>query len=191
MKNAGQIGSHSQNVTVESVIYCFILQEKSVNEVEQLKIRLKDSEAHTAEVQSWLDSERSDNVTLKSEVARLKLELESERTNKADAELTLEKEKTEKDSALLRSAKISQEIYLSKQELKKQESENSELRSQLEQKIKELNECNEKLTLALQRVESFQKINKDVKTSEGNEKALKTSLSDMEEQLNEKTKVIF
>lgn len=124
-------------------------------------------------------------------------ELESVKTVKNNIVSSLEKEKSEKDSALLRTAKISQEIQIAQQETKNQELENAELQNRIENleeslnnKSKDFAEAIKKLEEALQKIQNFEKIKLDTEILEGNEKVLKTSLSDLEEQLSEKNKVL-
>ncbi|XP_014204977.1 golgin subfamily A member 1 [Copidosoma floridanum] len=165
--------------------------------LEEAKSDLASKEVQLAEMKSVYEEETSKILTLQSEVDRLKAELESEKAIKINMDLSLEKEKTEKDSALLRTAKISQEIQIAKQETKTQELENAELQNQLDNladtlknKTKDLADITKKLDEALLRINDFEKAKLDHEKMEGNEKTLKMSLLDLEEQLNEKNKTI-
>ncbi|XP_058799083.1 golgin subfamily A member 1 [Phymastichus coffea] len=178
--------------------------ENSSQEIEQTQLRLEEAqsaittkETELCEMNSKYETEKSKNLLLQLENERLKRELESEKENKTNINMSLEKERTEKDSALLRTAQISQEIQIAKQETKTQELENMELQTQLENmedilrnKCKDVDDITRKLDDALKRIEDFEQIQSDTETLQGNEKALKTNLSDLEEQLSEKNKTI-
>ena len=158
---------------------------------------LNDKETELSQVRSIYEEEKSKNLLLQLEVDRLKEVLESEKIIQRNVNASLDKERTEKDSALLRIALISQEIQIAKQETKTQELENIELQSRLESveeilknKNKDIDEITRKLDETLERIGEFEKNKRDTETLEGNEKVLKTSLSDLEEQLSEKNKVI-
>lgn len=178
-------------------------QENSSQEMTEQECLLEEStkalsnkESELAQVLSNYEEEKSKSLLLQLEVDRLKEELDSEKMLKKNINIDLEKERTEKDSALIRTALISQEIQIAKQETKKQELENVELQTQLDNlekmlknKSKDITEITKRLDEALQRIGDFEKVKLDTETLEGNEKVLKTSLSDLEEQLNEKNKV--
>ena len=158
---------------------------------------LNDKETELSQVRSIYEEEKSKNLLLQLEVDRLKEVLESEKIIQRNVNASLDKERTEKDSALLRIALISQEIQIAKQETKTQELENIELQNRLESveeilknKNKDIDEITRKLDETLERIGEFEKNKRDTETLEGNEKVLKTSLSDLEEQLSEKNKVI-
>lgn len=153
-------------------------------------------ESELSHVRFSFEGEKSNNASLHLEVARLRENLENERTSGATLRVCLEKERDEKDSALLRTALISQDIQIAKQESQRQEMENSELQSSVEKlekvvksKSKESEETSRKLDEALQRIEELDKNKLNTDLLEGNEKVLKSSLSELEEQLIEKTKV--
>ncbi|KAJ8679471.1 hypothetical protein QAD02_015258 [Eretmocerus hayati] len=141
--------------------------------------------------------EKSRNLALQLEVDRLKEELENEKVSKKDIHVNLEKERTEKDSALLRTALISQEIQIVKQKAEIQELENMELQNRLEllehtlkDRDKNMHEVTKRLDEAMKRIEIFEKGKVETESRESNEILLKNNLSDLEEQLNEKNKTI-
>lgn len=130
------------------------------------------------------------------EVARLRENLEAERTTTATLRITLGKERNEKDSAFLRNAEISQEIDLMRRKNQQYEIENYDLRNVLENFEKIVNCKNDELERSNVQSEEFERRIKELEKSEfnkekmeGNEKRLKSNLLDLEEQLNEKTKV--
>ncbi|XP_031779255.1 golgin subfamily A member 1 isoform X2 [Nasonia vitripennis] len=177
------------------------LSEKEITDqkslLEETENALTNKESELSAIQTNFEEEKSKNLLLQLEVDRLKEELETEKISKTNINLSLEKERTEKDSALLRTALISQEIQIAKQETKTQELENVELQSRLDSledtlkiKCKDIDEINRRLDEALQKNQDYEKIKQDTVALEGNEKVLKTSLSDLEEQLSEKNKTI-
>ncbi|OXU23753.1 hypothetical protein TSAR_013185 [Trichomalopsis sarcophagae] len=177
------------------------LSEKEITDqkslLEETENALTNKESELSAIRTNFEEEKSKNLLLQLEVDRLKEELETEKISKTNINLSLEKERTEKDSALLRTALISQEIQIAKQETKTQELENVELQSRLDSledtlksKCKDIDEINRKLDEALQKNQDYEKIKQDTVALEGNEKVLKTSLSDLEEQLSEKNKTI-
>lgn len=171
------------------------MDQKSL--LEETENALTNKESELLAIRTNFEEEKSKNLLLQLEIDRLKEELETEKISKSNINLSLEKERTEKDSALLRTALISQEIQIAKQETKTQELENAELQSRLDSledtlknKCKDIDEIHRRLDEALRKNEDFEKIKQDTVALEGNEKVLKTSLSDLEEQLSEKNKVI-
>lgn len=140
----------------------------------------------------------SNNSSLHVEVNQLKESLEIEKTTIAKLQECIEKERNEKDTALLRSAQFSQDIEIIKQEQRIQEVENHELQNKIENlegSYKAQNEELEKVIAILkkskQRIAELEEIERNKEKMEGNEKILKSSLLDLEEQLNEKTKVLY
>lgn len=138
------------------------------------------------------------NSSLHLEVARLREDLESERTASATLKVCLEKEKNEKDTVLLRNAQVSQDIEIVKQENRRQEVENIELQNRIEtlehnlqSKSKEIEQAMTTLEETKQRMLELEDVEQNRKKMERNETLLKSSLMDLEEQLNEKTKVKF
>jgi len=143
-----------------------------------------------------LEGEQSNNSSLRLELIQLQEILESERAITAELRVFLEKERHEKDAVLLRNAQVSQDIEIAKQENRQQEIENIELQNRVENleddlvdKVKEaeksaiiLKEFEEKLAELEEAEHNREKL-------EGNERILKSSLLDLEEQLNEKNKV--
>lgn len=140
---------------------------------------------------------RSNNSSLHLEINQLKESLEIEKTTTVKLQECIEKERNEKDTALLRSAQFSQDIEIIKQEQRLQEVENHELQNKienLESSFKAQNEELEKVIAILkkskQRITELEEIERNKEKMEGNEKMLKSNLLDLEEQLNEKTKVV-
>ncbi|XP_046736825.1 golgin subfamily A member 1 isoform X3 [Diprion similis] len=180
------------------------VQESSSREIKQLKkdlqeVTSKHSLATTelAQLKLSLDGEKTSNASLHLEVARLRETLETERTTTAKLRITLEKEREEKDVALLRNAQVSQDVEMVKQECRRQESENNELQSRvnnLEKTIKtantELEKCQTQLAETRLRIEELETMEHSRELAEGNEKMLKNSILDLEDQLNEKSKTI-
>lgn len=177
----------------------FSYQESSSKEITQLKQDLEDTttklSAATSEV-AHLRRERIFNSSLHLEVAYLRKNLESERATSATLRVCLEKERSEKDSALLRNAQVSQDIEIVKQENQQNEIENLELQNRIESlehnlqsKTKEMEQAIETLEKTKQRMSELEEIERNKEKIERNEKLLKYSLMDREEQLNEKTKV--
>ncbi|XP_076160995.1 uncharacterized protein LOC143143532 isoform X2 [Ptiloglossa arizonensis] len=174
--------------------------ESSSKEITQLKQDLEDTttklSAATSEV-AHLRRERIFNSSLHLEVAYLRKNLESERATSATLRVCLEKERSEKDSALLRNAQVSQDIEIVKQENQQNEIENLELQNRIESlehnlqsKTKEMEQAIETLEKTKQRMSELEEIERNKEKIERNEKLLKYSLMDREEQLNEKTKTI-
>ncbi|XP_012262600.2 golgin subfamily A member 1 isoform X2 [Athalia rosae] len=180
------------------------VQESSSREIVQLKKDLQDvteklshSTTELAQQRLALDGEKASNASLHLEVARLRESLEIERTTMAKLQISLEKERGEKDSALLRNAQVSQDVEMARQECRQQESENYELHCRvenLEATIKnansELEQYQSQLAESRQRINELEKIEHSKDEAAGTEKLLKTTISDMEDQLNEKSKTI-
>lgn len=131
-----------------------------------------------------------------SEVARLREDLESERTSSATLRICLEKERGEKDSILLRNAQVSQDIEMVKQENRRHEIENFEMQNRIESlehsvqsKSKEVEQTMTTLEETKKRLIELEEVEQHRDKMERSEKLLKSSLMDLEEQLNEKTKV--
>ncbi|XP_035739501.1 golgin subfamily A member 1-like isoform X2 [Vespa mandarinia] len=180
------------------------VQETSSNETNQLKSELEETMAKLLAATSELTYLRSSNEDVQSnisslhvEINQLKENLEIEKTTTAKLQECIEKERNEKDTALLRSAQFSQDIEIIKQEQRLQEVENHELQNKIENlevSFKSQNEELEKVITILkkskQRITELEEIERSKEKMEGNEKILKSSLLDLEEQLNEKTKTI-
>ncbi|XP_047361993.1 golgin subfamily A member 1 isoform X2 [Vespa velutina] len=180
------------------------IEETSSNETNQLKSELEETMAKLLAATSELTYLRSSNEDVQSnnsslhvEINQLKESLEIEKTTTAKLQECIEKERNEKDTALLRSAQFSQDIEIIKQEQRLQEIENHELQNKIENlevSFKSQNEELEKVITILkkskQRITELEEIERSKEKMEGNEKILKSSLLDLEEQLNEKTKTI-
>ncbi|XP_017886845.1 golgin subfamily A member 1-like isoform X1 [Ceratina calcarata] len=178
--------------------------ESSSKEIAQLKQDLEDATtklssatSELAQVRLSVEGERTSNSSLHLEVARLREDLETERTASATLKVYLEKERNEKDTALIRNAQVSQDIEIVKQENRRQEIENIELQNRidalersLESKNKEVEQAVATLEETKQRTMELEEVEQNRKKMERSEKQLKSSLMDLEEQLNEKTKTI-
>ncbi|XP_043476794.1 golgin subfamily A member 1 [Leptopilina heterotoma] len=178
--------------------------EASSKEVEGLKSQIEEmngkfelTNSELSHLRLSLEDERTNNSSLHLEMARLRENLESEKTSSGTLRVCLEKERNEKDSALLRIARISQEMQLVQQDSCQQETENVELHSKLEKlenilkvKEKDIEDSLKKHEETNRRIQELDDAERSRERLEGNEKVLKTSLSDMEEQLQEKTKTI-
>lgn len=182
-----------------SLLYC---QESSSKEIIQLKEDLEDTTtrlsaatSQAAHLRLTIEGERTNNSSLHLEVARLREDLESERTASATLRVCLEKERGEKDSALLRNAQVSQDIEIVKQENRRHEVESAEMQTRidslelnLESKSKEVERAISVLEETKQRMSELEEAERNREKMERTEKLLKSSLMDLEEQLNEKTK---
>nr|XP_033330070.1 golgin subfamily A member 1 isoform X3 [Megalopta genalis] len=180
------------------------IEESSTKEIVELKQDLEEAKANhsaatseVAHLRLSLEGERTNNTSLHLEVARLREDLESERTSLATLRVCLEKERGEKDSALLRNAQVSQDIEIVRQENRRHEVENTELQNRVENlehnlqsKTKEMVDATAKLEGTKQRMSELEEGEQHREKMERNEKVLKNSLMDLEEQLNEKTKTI-
>lgn len=180
------------------------VQESSSKQITQLKqdleettTKLSSANSELAHIRLTLEGERMNNSSLHLEVARLREDLESERTASATLKVCLEKEKNEKDTVLLRNAQVSQDIEIVKQENRRQEVENTELQNRIEtlehnlqSKSKEIEQVMTTLEETKQRMLELEDLEQNRKKMERNETLLKSSLMDLEEQLNEKTKTI-
>ncbi|XP_031364015.1 golgin subfamily A member 1-like isoform X4 [Apis dorsata] len=180
------------------------VQESSSKQITQLKqdleettTKLSTANSELAHIRLTLEGERMNNSSLHLEVARLREDLESERTASATLKVCLEKEKNEKDTVLLRNAQVSQDIEIVKQENRRQEVENIELQNRIEtleqnlqSKSKEIEQAMTTLEETKQRMLELEDVEQNRKKMERNETLLKSSLMDLEEQLNEKTKTI-
>lgn len=158
--------------------------------------KLSSTSAELSHLRLTYENEKSTNVSLQAEVARLREGLETERTSSATLRVCLEKERDEKDAAQLRIALVSQDLQIAKQNNGRLEVENIELQNRLESLEKSLkNKVNDaedfyrKLEETRRRIEELEESEKYKERLEGNEKVLRDSLMDLEEQLNEKTKV--
>lgn len=136
------------------------------------------------------------NSSLHVELARLRETLESERAMTTELRVFLEKERGEKDAALLRNAQVSQDMEIVKQESRQHEIENTELNSRVEHleedlagKTKEAEQTVVALKELEQRVVELKDVERSRDKLESNERILKSSLLDLEEQLSEKNKV--
>ncbi|XP_016772513.1 golgin subfamily A member 1 isoform X2 [Apis mellifera] len=180
------------------------IEESSSKQITQLKqdleettTKLSSANSELAHIRLTLEGERMNNSSLHLEVARLREDLESERTASATLKVCLEKEKNEKDTVLLRNAQVSQDIEIVKQENRRQEVENTELQNRIEtlehnlqSKSKEIEQVMTTLEETKQRMLELEDLEQNRKKMERNETLLKSSLMDLEEQLNEKTKTI-
>ncbi|XP_031841746.1 uncharacterized protein LOC116431021 isoform X2 [Nomia melanderi] len=180
------------------------IEQSSTKEITELKQDLEETKTkhlaatyEVAHLRISLEEERTINSSLHLEAANLKEDLESERTALTALRVCLEKERGEKDTALLRNAQVSQDIEIVKQENRRQEVENTELlnrvdslENNLQSKTKEMEETIVKLEETKQRMSELEEGEQNREKLERNEKVLKSSLMDLEEQLNEKTKTI-
>ncbi|XP_051158599.1 golgin subfamily A member 1-like [Leptopilina boulardi] len=164
---------------------------------EEITTKFESANSELSHLRLSLEGERTNNSSLHLELARLRENVETEKTSSATLRVCLEKERNEKDSALLRIARISQEMQLVQQDSGQQETENVELHSKLEKlekilktKEKDIEESLKKHEETYMRIQELENAEQSRERLEGNEKVLKTSLSDMEEQLQEKTKTI-
>lgn len=143
-----------------------------------------------------LEKEQSSNSSLCLELAHLQKILESERVAMTELRVFLEKERDEKDTTLLRNAQMSQDIEIVKQENRQHKIENMELQNKVENleddivgKVKEAEQVIVILKEFEQKVMKLEEAERVREKLEGNEKILKSSLLDLEEQLSEKNKV--
>ncbi|XP_012232411.1 golgin subfamily A member 1 [Linepithema humile] len=178
--------------------------ESSSKQITQLKSNLKNVTnkltAATNEITNLrvsLEKEQSSNSSLRAELTHLREITESERVTTAELRVFLEKEKGEKDAALLRNAQVSQNIEIVKQENRQQGIENIELQSRLENleddlisKTKEVEQATITLKEFEQKVAKLEEADRNREKLEGNERILKSSLLDLQEQLIEKNKTI-
>ncbi|XP_015112526.1 golgin subfamily A member 1 [Diachasma alloeum] len=176
----------------------------SNEEFAKLRSDLEEKTRQLSEVQIELEqlklaceAEKSNNSSLHMQLARLRENLETERTSFATLRLSLEKERDEKDLALLRNAQVSQDFELAMQEKRIQETENVELQSKIEslertmKKMRhDMDESSRSFEEARERLVVFEQAEDDRKKNEEMERTLKSNLSDMEEQLSDKTKTI-
>ncbi|KAL0104459.1 hypothetical protein PUN28_017292 [Cardiocondyla obscurior] len=144
-----------------------------------------------------LEKEQSSNSTLRLELLNLRELLKSERAAVTELRISFEKEKDEKDAALLRNAQMSQDIEIVKQENRQHKIENMELQNKVDyleedliSKKKEADQVIVKLKDFEQKTGKLEEAERTREKLEGNEKQLKSSLLDLEEQLNEKNKTI-
>jgi len=143
-----------------------------------------------------LEKEQSSNSSLCLELVHLQEILDSERTVVTELRVCLEKERDEKDIALLRNAQMSQDIEIVKQEIRQHKVENIELQNKVENLevdlLSKMNEA-EKMIVTLkgfeQKVAKLEEAERTKEKLEENERILKSSLLDLEEQLSEKNKV--
>lgn len=149
-----------------------------------------------ANLQTSLKKEQSNNSSLSFELAHLREILESERAEVTELRIFLEKERNEKDTALLRNAQMSQDIEIVKQENRQHKIENIELQNKVENleddlmnKVKEAEQVRTALKEFEQKVVKLEEAESTKEKLEGNEKILKSSLLDLEEQISEKNKV--
>lgn len=182
-----------------------MLQESSSKEIQDLRTQLEESASklteatnELAELQSTFDAEKTTNASLNLEVEQLRQSLDSEKENTAALRTSLEHEKSEKDSALLRNAQVSQDYELAKQENIRQQAESVELQNKIENltvslrtRDLELEKSSKSIEEAMARIEQLEIIERQQKSSEEVETALRDSLLEMEEQLNDKTKVTY
>ncbi|XP_071637778.1 uncharacterized protein [Temnothorax longispinosus] len=178
--------------------------ESSSKQITQLKSDLENVTSKLtvatndlANLQMSLEKEQSSNSSLCLELAHLREFLESERAAVTELRVFLEKERDEKDSALLRNAQMSQDIEIVKQENRQHKIENMELQSKVENlgddlmgKVKEAKQMIITLKEFEQKVMKLEEAERTREKLEGNEKILKSSLLDLEEQISEKNKTI-
>lgn len=179
-------------------------QESSSKQIMQLKSDLENTTskltAVTGDSNTYrisLQEEQSNSSSLRAEVAHLQEALQFERTATAELRVFLEEERSEKDAMLLRNAQISQDVEIVKQENRQQEIENLELQSRVETlendligKVKEAEEATITLKELERKILELEEAERNKETLEGNERILKSSLLDLEEQLNDKNKVL-
>ncbi|XP_071568164.1 uncharacterized protein [Temnothorax nylanderi] len=180
------------------------IEESSSKQITQLKSDLENVTSKLtvatndlASLQMSLEKEQSSNSSLCLELAHLREFLESERAAVTELRVFLEKERDEKDSALLRNAQMSQDIEIVKQENRQHKIENMELQSKVENleddlmgKVKEAKQVIITLKEFEQKVMKLEEAERTREKLEGNEKILKSSLLDLEEQMSEKNKTI-
>ncbi|EZA61598.1 Golgin subfamily A member [Ooceraea biroi] len=180
------------------------IEESSSKQIAHLKSKLENTTSELtattselANLRTSLEEEQSNNSSLRLELAHLREILESERTITAELRVFLEKERDEKDAALLRNAQVSQDIEIVKQENRQQEIENVELQSRVENleddlvgKVKEAEKVAVTLKEFEQKLAKLEEVEHSRDKLEGNERILKSSLLDLEEQLSEKNKTI-
>ena len=130
------------------------------------------------------------------ELARLRESLETERVANATLRVSLEREKSDKDTALLRNAQVSQDFELAKQETSRQQTEVIEMQNRIESleeslrsKSLEFERTTKNFADTQKRLEKLEEAERAWKTNEGTEATLRNNLGDLEEQLNDKTKV--
>lgn len=189
--------------TIQTDVRLSFSQESSSKQINQLKVDLEDTTNELtvatdelSSLRSYLEEERSSNSSLRVELTRLRETLESERAKTMELRVFLEKERGEKDAALLRNAQMSQDMEIVKQENRQQEIENVELQGRVEHleedllgKTKEAEQTAVALRELERQVAELDEVERSREKLESNERILKSSLLDLEEQLSEKNKV--
>ncbi|XP_043275859.1 golgin subfamily A member 1 isoform X3 [Venturia canescens] len=180
------------------------VQELSSKEIKDLQMKLEESTSKVmeatnelAELQSSFDAEKRNNAALNLEVEQLRQSFEKEKENGAALRTSLDHEKSEKDSALLRNAQISQDFELAKQDNIRQHAESVELQNKIDNltdmlRIRdiEIEKTSKNIEEAKARIDQLEIIERQHKSSQETETALRDNLLAMEEQLNDKSKTI-
>ncbi|XP_036148173.1 golgin subfamily A member 1 [Monomorium pharaonis] len=178
--------------------------ESSSKQITQLKSDLESTTSKFTAVTNELASlrislkkEQLNNSSLCSELVHLRETLESERAAMTELRVFFERERDEKDTALLRNAQISQDIEIVRQENRQHKIENMELLNKVEDleddlvdKVKETEQVMIILKEFKQKVSKLEEAEHTREKLEENERILKSSLLDLEEQLSEKNKTI-
>ncbi|XP_043275855.1 golgin subfamily A member 1 isoform X2 [Venturia canescens] len=178
--------------------------ELSSKEIKDLQMKLEESTSKVmeatnelAELQSSFDAEKRNNAALNLEVEQLRQSFEKEKENGAALRTSLDHEKSEKDSALLRNAQISQDFELAKQDNIRQHAESVELQNKIDNltdmlRIRdiEIEKTSKNIEEAKARIDQLEIIERQHKSSQETETALRDNLLAMEEQLNDKSKTI-
>ena len=164
--------------------------------MEEATNKLSFTSTELSHLRMTYEGEKTANATLQSEVNHLRDSLESERTSSATLRVCLEKERDDKDAALLRIALVSQDLQIAKQSNGRLEVENIELQNRIESlekslntKINDVEDTCRRLEETRQRICELEELQKNKERLEGNEKSLSNRILDLEEQLNEKSKV--
>ncbi|XP_034934379.1 golgin subfamily A member 1 [Chelonus insularis] len=171
--------------------------ERLRTELEESAQKLLSATTELSQLKITYEGERKNNSSLHMQLARLRESLEAERTTCATLRVSLEKEQSEKDSALLRNAQISQNFEIAKQEQRRHELENAELQNKIETTetlLKKVTADKEESVRNLEemkiRLNELEEAGKLYKTFEGMEQTLRSNLSNLEDQLNDKNKTI-
>lgn len=181
--------------------HCFhCSQESSSKRIRELEEELTDSKSRLSTTNDELVKLQisSSGTSLNEEVVHLRESLDTERSTLSALRVTLDRETNEKDSALLRNAQVSQDYEMVKQENRCKDTENAELQNRLEtltesleNKREEIQEFLRKLQESSRRIEQLEEGQSKRESSEINEKTLRSAITDLEEQLNDKTKANF
>ncbi|CAG9825421.1 unnamed protein product [Phaedon cochleariae] len=142
--------------------------QTSKKNIDNVENELGKCEEENSKLKRSIDSEHMTNSSLRIMISKLEKELGEEKSNSLNVQKTLTRVTSEKNTALLRNAEISQQMELVKQDMRRQEMEMNDVLAKLSHLEKENHKLNQSVMV---------------------EKKLRSSISELEDQISEKNKL--